>query len=460
MADDSVVVVVDDESKIVTEFLLNTCRLRQPCRHHVQATALCSSLAALRPPPPIDDNTYYIPLITGSSVEFYIQPMLSCVGDVDIMYHRSDMLVIPEGYPPPIELPAEFNSRVEVGEIMDSEYPGYVYLVRSYLLIEDSHVGKYNVIQRDRSYCVVDRPHQRSTTDEIHGPAVTSLATETQLSLDTVLCVRCLSWPSQAADWPARHRNNDWPDSATVDHVVGNGCDVVQVAHPLCRQDEWMNARQWRLSFSRAEIVLFNSLMPLQQIVYHMLRVFTKTERLTDIKITDSSGRKAISIHHVSNYHFKTLTMWASELKPRSWWIGDMNVVSECVQLLHFLADWLKNGICPHYFVNNCNLIYNTDHLEIIASRLMSITESWLSTWFVNNYLRKCAQLCPDSVSRLLDDVSTRMKLQNAVSAVVDWRRNTALRDLRQIFNETEYIVLYIICGKSLSVLSCRCWIN
>jgi len=462
MADDSVVVVDDDddESKIVTKFLLNTCRLRQPCRHHVQAAGWCSTLTALLPHPSIDDKAYFIPLITGSSAEFYIQPMLSCVGDIDIMLHQSDTLAIPEGYPPPIELPAEFHSRVDVYEIIDSEYPGYVYLETSYLLIEDSHTGKYSSIQRDRRYCVVDRPYQRSTTDEIHGPAVTRLATETQLSLDTVLCVRCLSWPSQAADWPTRHRHNDWPDSATVDHVVGNGCDVVQVAHPLCRQDEWMSKHQWRLSFSRAEIVLFNSLMPLQQIVYHMLRVFVKTERLTDIKITDSSVKKKVSIDHFGNHHFKTLTMWASELKPRSWWIDDMNIVSNCVELLHILAEWLKNGICPHYFVNNCNLIYNTDHLEIIVNRLMSITESWLSTWFVNNYLRKCAQLCPDSVSRLLDDVSTRMKLQNAVSAVVDWRRNTALRDLRQIFNETEYIVLYIICGKSLSVLSCRCWIN
>jgi len=290
------------------------------------------------------------------------------------------MLVIPEGYPPPTELPAEFHSRVEVGEIIDSEYPGYVYVVGSYLLIEDSHIGKYNAIQqRDRGYGVVRSDlFVGSTVHDIHGPAVTSRGTETELSLDEVACVRCLSWPSQAADWLTRHRNYDWPDSETVDHVVGNGCDVVQVAHPLCRQDDWMSKHQWRLSFSRAEIVLFNSLMPLQQIVYHMLRVFVKTERLTDIKITDSSGKKTTSIDHVSNYHFKTLTMWACELKQRSWWIDDMNVVSKlkCVELLYILADWLKSGICPHYFVNNCNLIYKTEYLEIIASRLMSITES------------------------------------------------------------------------------------
>jgi len=135
-----------------------------------------------------------------------------------------------------------------------------------------------------------------------------------------------------------------------------------------------------------------------------------------------------------------------------------MNVVSNCVKLLHILADWLKKRICPHYFVKNCNLVYNTDHLEITVNRLTSITESWLSTWFVNNYLRKCAQLCPDRVSRLFDDVSTRMKLQNAVSAVVDWRRKYGeLVDLCRIFNEAGY---YVSSGLSLTVLSCRFWIN
>jgi len=377
------------------------------------------------------------------------------------MYHRSDELAIPEGYPPPRELPAEFYSRVTVHEIIDSEYLGCVYLMRCYLLIEDTHAGKYNAIQRDRGYCLLLRVDERiRLPGKVHGPALTSLGSKTELPVDAVACVRCLSWPSHAADWPTRHRNYDWPDSATVDHVVANGCDVVQVAHPLCRQDERMNEYQWRLSFSRAEILLFNSLMPLQQIVYHTLRVFVKTEQLTDIKITDNSGKKTISISDFSNYHFKTLAMWACELKPQSWWIDDMNVVSKCVKLLHVLAGWINNRICPHYFVNHCNLIYNTEHLGIIVNRLTSITESRLSKWFVNNYLRKCAQLCPDRVSRLFDDVSTRIKLQKAVSAVVDWRRNSALVDFWKIFSDAEYYVISHASLDSLTLLSCRYLVN
>ena len=188
-----------------------------------------------------------------------------------MMYHQSDMLAITEGCPPPKELPPEFHSRVRVHEIIDSEYPGYVYLLRSYLLTEDSDAGKYNAIQDDKrnmAWCCFENVN---TTDEIHGPALTLYRGETELPCDEVPCVRCLPWPSLAADWPTRHRNYDWPDSATVDLVVSNGCDVVRVAHRLCRQVEWMNMYQSRLSFSRAEIVLLNSWMPVQQIIYHKL---------------------------------------------------------------------------------------------------------------------------------------------------------------------------------------------
>ena len=288
--------------------------------------------------PSDDDEVNEIPVITGSVAEFYIQPMLPCVGDIDMMAHRSDQLAISAGYPPPSQLPAEFHSRVKVYEIINREYPGYVYLMESYLLTENTDDDKYEAVHHNRGQLLPNdnRPGRHT---EIHGPAITAGVIE--CSIDMVPCVRCLSWPTQAADWPTRHRNYDWPDSATVDHVVSNGCDVVRVAHRLFRQDEWMNKCQWRLTFSRAEIVLINSWMPVQQIVYHMLRVFMKSDRLANI--TDSTGTKMLS-----NYHIKTLMLWACELKPRSWWVEDSNVVRICVELLHILLwpfGWLMCAV-------------------------------------------------------------------------------------------------------------------
>jgi len=366
--------------EIVTKFLLNTCRLRPKfSRPAVQAAVMCGRLANENP----DSDTGLIPLTTGSVAEFYIEPMIPHIGDVDVMDHLSTDLAIPPGHPPPTQLPDEFHNYVRVFEIVDSHLPGYVYLELRYLLTECVNDGKYNAVEYDQVACLSNRfPGHENM--HIHGPAVLTVSSGKILSSDAVFCTRCLVWPPQAADWPTRHRNYDWPDSATVDRVVSYGCDVVPVAHRQCRQDEWMSKHQWRLSFSRAEIVLINSWMPVQQIVYHMLRVFMKTERLTDSADNSEAGK-------LSNYHIKTLMLWACELKPNIWWTNDFSLVGICIELLDDLAVWLTQERCPHYFINNCNLIDSSFNLDMVHRQLSSISKSWLSSWFVDNYIRRCS---------------------------------------------------------------------
>jgi len=139
-----------------------------------------------------------------------------------------------------------------------------------------------------------------------------------------------------------------------------------------------------------------------------------KTKRLTDSADNSAAGT-------LSNYHIKTLMLWARELKSTSWWTDDINLVRICVQLLHILAKWLKDRSCQHYFINNCNLIDNSFNVTNNGDQLMSIDEPWLSMWFVDNYIGACIQLseCPRKISRSFDDVTTRVKLWNAVSALV-----------------------------------------
>jgi len=452
---------------VVTEFLLNTCRLRrQPNETAIQAALRCGQLLAdqrvvgaqlLQ-----DADFELIPLISGSVAEFYIEPMLPHIGDVDVMLHRDIQLAIQRGHPPPTQLPAEFHNYVMVWEIIDrvpsindSHLPGYVYLELRYLLTECIDDDKYNAIECDSGQYLTNISYDIGLADDTHGPAVCAYPENTtwlSLSIDMVRCVRCLSWPPQAADWPTRHRNYGWPDSATLNRVVSNGCDVVPVAHRQCRQHKWMGKTQHRLSFSRAEIVLINSWIPVQQIGYHVLRYFVKTERLTDC--ADNSGAGTLS-----NYHIKTLMLWACELKPKNWWTDDVNLVRMCVQLLHILAEWLIDGRFQHYFINNCNLIDNSFNVTNIRDQLMSIDETWLSTWFVDNYIRKCLQRTPHHVSRLFDDVSTSLKLRNAVSAVVAWRQNDML-DTWTTFDFAEYWIAKFVNVCSLTVSSCVCWVT
>jgi len=431
--------------EIVTNFFLNTCRLCPLLtKHAVQAAKLCAETATKHHAD--DPEADIIPLITGSVAEFYIEPMLPLVNDIDVMHHSSTVLAIPRGHPPsPTQLPAEFSNYVEVFEIVDSHLPGYVYLELRYLLIKCIDEGIYRHLTYKNIRYLTRR---RASNNLKHGPAMSTEPNSRglrYLSVDSVVCVRCLSWPPQAADWPTRHRNNSWPDSATVDHVIRNVCDVVQVAHPLCRQDKWMSKHQWRLSFSRAEIVLLNSWMPVQQIVYHMLRFFVKAELLTDSDASEA----------LSNYHIKTLMMWACELKSGSFWTEDLNLIKICVELLHTLSVWLTDVRCPHYFITSCNLIHNMFVVELIASQLMSMDEVLLATWFVNNYIQKCSMLCPDSVSSLFSDISTNAKLQTAVSAIANWKLNNAL-DMWNVNHYSELCITVHVSKKTLTVRSCN----
>jgi len=96
---------------IVTEFLLNTCRPCPPStsQHAVWAAAYCGMSATLA-----SVDIELIPLTTGSVAEFYIEPMLPHLGDIDVMYHSFAELAIPRGHPPPTQLPAEFHNYVKV----------------------------------------------------------------------------------------------------------------------------------------------------------------------------------------------------------------------------------------------------------------------------------------------------------------------------------------------------------
>ena len=445
MADDSVEVV--DDSEFVTVFFLTTC-LQQPSEHYVQAALECAKLASQQP---TDDteSVNFIPAITGSTAELYIRPMLSCVGDMDIMFHYSSVLAIPSNCPPPTLLPAEFHRRVKVYEIIDSEFPGYVFLKISYVLTDSSNDGRYHA-QRAEGHYASYTPRSDGTV-QYHGPAQISkrLTIDKYFPVDRVGCVRCLLWPPQAADWPTRHRNYGWPDSATVDRAVSNGCDMVHVAHRLCRQHEWARKHQCRLSFSRAEIILLNTWMPVQQITYHMLRIFSKTEQQLTTG-NEGSGRKTLS-----NYHIKTLMLWAAELEPRNSWITDVNVVRICVKLLHTLSVWLTNARCPHYFMNDCNLIESTINLEIIPCFLLSVTESMISTWFINNRIRHCFHHSPFYVQLFFADVG--MSLENVVSAVAEHRLINSTYDLFYLFISATFFVPQSLemCKPYMTALSC-----
>ena len=416
-------------AKEVSEFIQKSCQQSLPRCLRLTEYFRGRSYPATHPIDCIKCKVF--PVITGSNAEFYINPILSCVGDIDIMFHYSNELAIPVGHPPPTQLPADFDNCVKVFEIVDSHIPGYVYLNLSYKISKNNDNGHYVIAEYAKRWNSIlsHNPYITagvSDRTKIHGPSACTRIADMisgKLDIDTVPCVRCLVWPTQADDWPTRHRNSDWPDAATVDRVVSSGCDVVGVAHSLCKEDEWMSKHQWRLSFSRAEIVLLNSWIPVQQTVYHMLRMFSKTERLI------SSARNPDKCT-LSNYHIKTVMLWACELKPLGWWTGGSTLVSLCLQLLQFFNEWFTTMNGQHYFINNVHFFHYFDRFSIdtVAAVVNTTTEDCLARWFVDNYIRKCAELCPGNISLLCSDMVTNKILHDTASAVLKWKDRISVK--------------------------------
>jgi len=188
--------------EIVTTFLLNTCALRpQISRHAVEAVMYCVTLTTERLLSLGEQDADFIPLTTGSVAEFYIELMLPHIGD-DVMHHFSSLLAIPRGHPLPTQLPAEFSDYVRVLEIVDSRFPGYVYLELCYLLTYSTDDDKYNCFKDDNAHYLSNGSFTEGGSRTRHGPAMLTDHSHTAfLSVDAVWCVRCLSWPPQAADW-------------------------------------------------------------------------------------------------------------------------------------------------------------------------------------------------------------------------------------------------------------------
>jgi len=131
---------------IVNRFLLDTCRPRpQINAFAMDGVQCCAEIQSV-----FNDESNLIAFVAGSFAEFYIEPMLTCIGDIDVMFYRGTQLAIPRGHAPPTQLPDEFHDYVQVCEIIDSHFPGYVYLELRYLLTECTDDQTYNCVEYDR----------------------------------------------------------------------------------------------------------------------------------------------------------------------------------------------------------------------------------------------------------------------------------------------------------------------
>ena len=139
--------------------------------------------------------------------------------------------------------------------------------------------------------------------------------------------------------------------------------------------------------------------------------------------------------------------------------------------MLKTLSVWLTDTRCPHYFVNNCNLLDNSFNYKSLASKLL-FDEEHLSTWFINAYIGECArestwncyaymgrQQHPGHIKQLTG-WPTRSELQKAISQIINWRLDNLMPYLWFTLCNGEFFILSTVSSYSLTLRSCVRWMN
>ena len=321
--------------------------------------------------------------ICGSCAEFYINPAVTCVGDIDLMFSVEGQIAVFDGSN--VDFIVYVDETTEVWLIQASKCPrGYVRLREIGETFFNWVTGQieYFVSNFRNRYLTLNSEYDAENDNPIRhqGPAhVMTIKSASMATLDEVPCVCLLGWPPVTKSWPCRDRRFAWPCSAAISEVLLNGCDLVYVSYRDYKHDN----KHWRYSFSRAEVILIRSWTQIQQIVYHLLRFVVKREIIREWKDDDKV---------ICTYHLKTLMLWACERKSPVWWASNC-VLEPCSKLLDTLMKWIINKHCPHYFIPDWNLLdFNmkkSRYRDTIETLRIFVNIRNLSDWFRINYVSK-----------------------------------------------------------------------
>ena len=187
-----------------------------------------------------------------------------------------------------------------------------------------------------------------STSNEKTSPAHCLQSLDAKFATsDRVAALQCEGWPAIAKEWVTR-KPRYWPDEALV-NKISTGCFAI-VAKPS--SDSGDVKKEWRLSFSMAEIQMLQCLNQCQKKVYYLLRsvyVAYLKERVQGA---------------LTSYNIKTIMFWMTEEKPPTYW-SEEHIPEIFIEVFQKLHQSLKDRSCPHYFLPKHNLLYKITDVMI-----------------------------------------------------------------------------------------------
>ncbi|XP_043198324.1 uncharacterized protein LOC122368454 isoform X1 [Amphibalanus amphitrite] len=295
---------------------------------------------------------------------FYDGPQLKATSDSDLMLELGPVQWVTADGTPLTPSTTPWDGRLGSGPqsdvpdlpasrlmIVETENPGFVRVLQERL--EDCPHTKGLPFESSRVkhlmdafYRVISPFRQQNTT----GPSVANVVTHSQLvsvagqvtEHDHVACLYAQGW------WPSeeffeRHRKHDWPPKSMRDNIRRFGVHLV----PVGAQGSPTESSEWRLSFSRAELLIA------------MLLTNIQAQSLVAFKTCKSAiGQKGKS---VKSYFAKTALFWlCQDLPPEMW----TDIVEGAERIINFLFKSIKAGKLPAFLCAEINLLWNMSRAE------------------------------------------------------------------------------------------------
>ena len=244
---------------------------------------------------------------------------------------------------------------------------------------------------------------------------------------DFVPAIKASAWPSIARDWVSRPRPGDWPSVEVLQQCIVTDCHVVPVGHR--ESPRHVKNKEWRLSFSGAEIVLANSLSHEQRQAVIVSKLILK------VVLLDVLQRKPrLKCHKsVSSYELKTSFYWLREKR------SDWGALSEDVRsILSALARSLHDRCLPDYFIPEKNLLKNatSDLLTELCSELQVVEKKR----GLVHFLMKCFAYCYETELQDFDSLEGN-SLRFLYSEIENFQENESPSDKMLIFSAIHHLL-------------------
>ena len=155
---------------------------------------------------------------------------------------------------------------------------------------------------------------------------------------DFVCGFKCIS-QDISERWITRPRPYGWPDAELLKNIASLHGFVVPVANKETRYPQ----TEWRICYTKAEMLLIESLNGFQTKLYILLKHIAK------------SVLKPIC-SEMSSYIMKNILFWMVETKPKECFTG-LNLIDGLIDGLVFLKECLRTNTLMSYMIEDRNLL-------------------------------------------------------------------------------------------------------